>query len=153
MPSVQPEWCAELPIQQQSVLFLAGRGPDGIAKDHPCKPVHVAYRGSCFIAAKFGRPLEWGERADKFMSLHVFADEEQWGMATSMFFRHSDGLPHHYLGHLMHGAQILGYKHPDERFRLRWRLFYVEMVVDLHLTIETEAEMDNRLNDWNHQYW
>lgn len=32
--SVQPEWCLSLPIQQQSVLFLAARGPDGIKKRH-----------------------------------------------------------------------------------------------------------------------
>ncbi len=60
--SVQPEWCRKLNMQQQSVLFLAGRGPDGIPKRHPCKTVHTAYRACVFQAAKYGRLLEWGEK-------------------------------------------------------------------------------------------
>ena len=98
--SVQPTWCLALPIQQQSVLFLAGRGPDGIAKSHPCKPVQIAYRASVFVAAKYGRCLEWGERADSFMSLDVFANDRAWYETTLAFFTHVDDLPHHYLLHL-----------------------------------------------------
>jgi hypothetical protein len=153
MPSVQPEWCLELPVQQQSVLFLAGRGPDGIAKDHPCKPVQIAYRACVFKAAYYGRLLRWGEQADKFMSLHLFADDLIWAGVVRDFFRHSDSLPHHYMGHLMHGAQILGYKHPDPRFRQRWFHFYLEMVHDLHLNVETVQEMDQRLSDWGRKFW
>ena len=47
--SVQPTWCTMLPLQQQSVLFLASRGPDGVAKVHPCKPVIIAYRATVFF--------------------------------------------------------------------------------------------------------
>jgi hypothetical protein len=68
--SVQPPWCVELPLQQQSVLFLAGRGPDGLAKSHPCKAIHVAYRGTIFMAGKYGRMLEWGEKADSFLGTY-----------------------------------------------------------------------------------
>lgn len=159
--SVQPDWCRKLSIQQQSVLFLAGRGPDGIAKNHPCKMVHVAYRGSVFIAAKYGRPLEWGEKADGFMSLDIFANDHihppvmpyTWEAAVKEFFRHHDDLPSHYRSHLMHGIEILGYKHPDNRFRTRWYHFYLEMVSDLHLKPESLEEMDKRLGDWDHRYW
>ncbi len=151
--SVQPEWCLKLPIQQQSVLLLGARGPDGVAKKHPCKQVQIAYRGSVLLAAKYGRKLRWGERADTFMSLDVFADIDAWTAVVQDFFAHADELPHHYLMHLMHGAQILGYKHPDERFRDRWFSFYRAMVHDLHLTMETEAQMDERLGDWARTHW
>jgi hypothetical protein len=151
--SVQPEWCRNLPLQQQSVLFLAGRGPDGIAKDHPCKPIHIAYRGCVFLAGKYGRALEWGEKADGFMSLDFFAVDQVWTKAVDQFFTHHDSLPHHYLNHLMHGAQILGYKHPDERFRDRWSKFYFRMVHEFHLNPETEAQMDKRLSDWDRKHW
>lgn len=151
--SVQPEWCRKLPIQQQSVLFLAGRGPDGVAKIHPCKEVHIAYRGSVFVAAKYGRPLRWGERADSFMSLDVFADEVRWDAAVVAFFDHHDELAKHYIAHLMHGAQILGYKHPDPRFRERWADFYMDCVRMLHVNHETEVEMDRRLGDWGREHW
>lgn len=152
-PSVQPEWCRALPLQQQSVLFLAARGPDGIAKGHPCKVVHVAYRGTTIVAAKYGRPLAWGERADGFMSLEVLADPAAWGDAVARFFDHHDSLPHHYLMHLMHGAEIVGYKHPDERFRERWRAFYLAMVESLHVGQEPEYQMDARLGDWARAHW
>ena len=151
--SVQPEWCRKLPLQQQSVLFLAGRGPDGVTKHHPCKPVQVAYRACVFMAGKYGRMLEWGERADTFMSLDVFADSYRWRVVVEDFFNHHDALPKHYLVHLMHGAQILGYKHPDQRFNSRWHQFYLECVDMFHLRPESEKDMDTRLGDWERKHW
>jgi hypothetical protein len=88
--SVQPDWCRDLPIQQQSVLLLAGRGPDGVRKHDACKPVHVAYRACILTAAKYGRSLRWGERADSFMSLDLFASDDPftgWKVIVDDFFR------------------------------------------------------------------
>jgi hypothetical protein len=151
--SIQPAWCRSLSLQQQSVLLLAGRGPDGIDKMHPAKRVHVAYRGCVFLAAKYGRELLWGERADGFMSLNIFADDDLWSDAVEHFLSHIDSLPHHYLMHLMHGVQILGFKHPDFRFRARWMDFYMRMVEDMHLEPESEEQMDKRLSDWGREHW
>ena len=145
--SVQPAWCTALPLQQQSVLLLAARGPDGIAKHHPCKNVVRAYRGTVLMAAARRRTLEFGERADTFMSLDRFGDRALWGEDVKWFFAHVDELPHHYTMHLAHGAQILAYKHPELEFRNRWWQFYSTFCRDAHLNIETEAEMDLRLND------
>lgn len=151
--SVQPEWCIKLPLQQQSVLFLGSRGPDGVPKRHPCKAVHIAYRACVFLAGKYGRELKWGERADTFMSLDVFCDRERWDQAVKEFFDHHDELAHHYVKHLMHGAQILGYKHPDKRIRARWHKFYLDMVEQMHLEPESEKAMDRRLGDWGRKDW
>lgn len=151
--SVQPWWCRALPIQQQSVLFLAGRGPDGIAKSHPCKAIQVAYRACVFVAARYGRPLRAGDQGDSFMSLAVLTDESLWQKAVEDFFAHQDSLPHHYLMHLMHGVQILGFKHPDLELRQRWHAFYLRMVSDRHLSPETKEQMDQRLGDWGQAYW
>lgn len=151
--SVQPGWCRALPLQQQSVLLLATRGPDGVPKQHPCKAVHVAYRATVLLAAKYGRPLAWGEKADGFMSLDVFADADRWLAARRDFFASMDGLPLHYVTHLMHGVQIVGFKHPDDRFRDRWRGFYLGLVDELHLVPEAEEEMGARLGDWGRASW
>jgi hypothetical protein len=151
--SVQPDWCRTLPIQQQSVLLLAARGPDGIAKVHPCKPVVIAYRACVLVAAKYGRSLVWGERADSFMSLDVFASDAAWEEAVHLFFDHHDALAKHYVVHLMHGVQILGYKHPIYRIRERWLALYLRFVDMLHLCPETEAAMDLRLGDWEQEHW
>jgi hypothetical protein len=148
MPSVQPSWCVELPLQQQSVLLLAARGPDGIPKAHPTKDVVRAYRGTVLVAARFNRELRFGERADSFMCLEHFGNDEWWEADVKQFFKHCDQLPHHYYMHLMHGSEILGYKHPDVRFRARWCRLYLDICHDLHLTAETEDQMDLRLSDW-----
>lgn len=140
-------------MQQQSVLLLAARGPDHTRKAHPCKTVHIAYRGSVLNAAKYGRPLEWGEKADSFMSLDVFADNERWAKAVDDFFDWNSELAHHYLLHLYHGTEILGYKHPDQRFRDRWLQFYLRACDAMHINPESEAQMDQRLGDWGRKFW
>jgi hypothetical protein len=144
---------ADLTMQQQSVLVLAARGPDGVAKHHPCKDVVRAYRGSVLLAAKFGRPLRWGESADTFMSLELIADDQKWAVAVQQYFYFIDELPHHYHMHLMHGAQVLGYKHPHGAMRTQWLWFYHRCVSDAHLAPETEEEMDRRLGDWGRRRW
>lgn len=151
--SVQPAWCSRLPLQQQSVLFLASRGPDGVAKDHPCKAVQRAYRACVLLAGKYGRCLLASDPGDSFMSLRDVSGSDAWWGRVRDFFATIDSLPHHYLSHLMHGAQILGYKHPDAGLRARWHSFYLEMVDDLHLRPESEAEMDARLSDWGRESW
>jgi hypothetical protein len=151
--SVQPEWCQFLPLQQQSVLLLAARGPDGIAKAHPCKRIQLAYRATVLKAAYYGREMRYWEKADTFMSLEEFSSDDLWQELIRDFFQHADSLPHHYYMHLIHGAEILGYKHPDERFRQRWSDFYFRCVKDSHLRPETESEMDERLSDWGRQAW
>lgn len=153
MPSVQPEWCRELTIQQQSVLFLAARGPDNISKSHPCKEVVRAYRGSVLVDAKLGVPCPWGHHLNSFVSMKLFAYEYNWGLVVDAYFEEVDGIPHHYHMHLMHGAEILGYKHPDVRYRQRWLDFYKRCCADMHVNPETEQQLDDRLNDWGREYW
>lgn len=151
--SVFPDWMLKLPMQQQSVLVLAARGPDGISKGHPCKAIVQAYRAMVLKAAYRGRLLRPGETGSDFMSLDRFSDAESWQHAVNAFFTTIDALPHHYLMHLMHGAEILGFKHPDVIFQERWSGFYVSCCDDMHVAPETEAEMDRRLGDWNRQHW
>ncbi len=151
--SVQPRWCLALPVQQQSVLLLGARGPDGIAKAHPAKRIQRAYRACVLVAARYGRSLHWGEKADTFMCLEEFSDSAKWTHAVEQFFLHADDLPHHFYMHLIHGAEILGYKHPDERFRMRWHDFYRQCVKEFHLAPESEPEMDARLSDWERKHW
>lgn len=153
MTSVFPEWISQLPFQQQSVLTLATRGPDGVGKFHGCKHVVRAYRAYVLKAAYFGRELRWGENADTFMTLHMFADLQTWNNTVELYFEGVDEIPHHYHMHLMHGAEILAYKHPDEPVRARWIIFYVRCCQDAHLTMETEMEMDARLSDWFQIHW
>jgi hypothetical protein len=153
--SVQPEWCLSLPLQQQSVLLLASRGPDGIAKTHPCKRVQRAYRACVLIAAYEGHLISWGEGNghNTFMGLDEFGNDVMWEAIVEGFFQTADDLPHHFLMHLLHGTEILGYKHPNRDFRDRWSDFYRQGVQEFHLNFETETQMDARLCDWNQEHW
>jgi len=151
--SVFPDWVASLPMQQQSVLYLAGRGPDGVRKNHPMKCVQRAYRASILKAAKLGRELTFQDRGDTFMSFECLVGNMDWSQAIQAYFAHIDELPHHFHMHLMHGAQILGYKHPNVEIRERWNKFYKRCAYDAHLNVETEEDMDKRLSDWNQEFW
>ena len=144
--SVQPEWCLELPIGQQSTLLLAVRGPGGIPDTHPCHDVQRAYRASMWNSARHGRQLQWDEVgvADDFMSLSLFSDDHQWGVVVNQFFQRVDELSYHFLVHLFEGIEVLGYKHPDPRFRSRWAKFYQRAAAEMHMKGETEAELDAR---------
>lgn len=148
------DWLFGLTMQQQSVLVLACRGPDGIAKFHPTKVLVARYRATVLKAAYLGRPMRVDEGDDTtFMTLLHFSEDEHWSAITKDFFEHVDSLPHHYYMHLMHGAQIAGYKHPVETFRYRWNEFYLDCCHDLHLAPEMELQMDRRLSDWDRRYW
>lgn len=147
------DWMLDLNMQQ-SVLILACRGPDGVAKFHPSKLIVARYRATVLKAAYLGRPMNINEGdATTFMTLHGFGFEREWGAMEDAFFNHVDELPHHYYMHLAHGAQIAGYKHPDALFQDRWKSFYRRCCHDLHMWPESEQEMDQRLCDWHQEHW
>lgn len=153
-PSVFQDWMLRLTMQQQSVLVLSCRGPDGIAKFHPTKEIVARYRATVLKAAYLGRAMAVDEGDETtFMTLRNFSDDQHWEARCNFFFSTCDALPHHYYMHLMHGAEIAGYKHPGLLFRSRWLGFYHRCCHDLHLNPETEAQMDERLSDWHQAYW
>jgi len=153
MPSVLPEWISELPLQQQSVLLLALRGPDGVRKHHPMKAIQRCYRGTILKAAAYNRMLDVGEKADNFMCMENIGDLQLWGEMIKDYFAYIDELPHHFHMHLMHGAEILGYSHPEPWLRGRWYRFYKACCDDAHVPLETKYQMDRRLSDWDRESW
>jgi hypothetical protein len=169
--SVVPLWQLELTMQQQSVLKLALRGPDNVRKRHPMKKIQQSYRACVLNAAKFGRPIHFyfcednkmlrGDslshaqinEGDSFMNLQSMKFFSTWKEVVKEYMEHTDELPHHFQTHLMHGAQILAYKHPDALIKAMWGYFYLECVDSYHLEPESEETMDNRLSDWNKEYY
>lgn len=156
MPSVLQEWVHNLSMMQQSVLITAVRGPDGIKKDHPVKVLCRWLRRSFLISAfdkkalldplapgggSFTGPVPKppdGSGLSGYDQLDFYANE---------YFRSVDELPHHFQLHLMHAAEILGYKHPDQVTREWWNDFYFRIVNDAHLEPESCQKMDRRLGD------
>ena len=144
LPVIQ-EWVQELPLMQQTVLLTAIRGPDGISKEHPAKEVLRWFRRCILLAAFERKPL---------LSPYLPGGGSFTGPATrslddiaNAYFKAVDELPHHFQMHLMHAAEIIGYKHPDRLIGDWWLRFYLYYVNALHLRPETEVQLDRRLGD------
>jgi hypothetical protein len=145
--NILPEWMEGLPLQQQAVLILALRGPDGFPKFHASKPVLHYYRACVLKAAHVGRHLKHGEHVPSLMS-RIYDDEGAWRNALKAFRDVEDELPLHYYTHLMHGAQVLAFKHEDGSVRVRWLEFYTQCCDYLHVPCEGCFDMDRRLSDF-----
>lgn len=161
--SVVQEWVSELPMMQQSVLFTAIRGPDGIPKYHVVKYLLRWYRRCILYSAIHGEIITnpFDQRGQSFTGPSLGAkgfpippersDEAEWepGMdyVLTQYLRALDEIPHHFQTHFIHGAEIIGYHHPDQRIRPWWGAVYFRLVHDMHFFPESKEQMDERLSD------
>lgn len=156
---VLQDWVLRLPYMQQSVLVSAVRGADNLPKEHPSKAINRWLR-RCFMLSAFdGHPLlrpdlpGGGSFTGPSINLPgtgTLTDDQCWSAMKQVaedYFRTVDELPHHYQLHVLHAAEILGYKHPDDWCRQWWWEFYRVYVNKLHLYPEPEPVMDKRLGD------
>lgn len=138
MKSVLQDWVQDLGLRHQGVLLTAVRGCDTSPRDDPSKLLTRCFRDAILNA-------HCGD-ARKSASFIERVPHEVLLKRMNDVVRDHDALPHHYLMHLVHAAEILGYKHPDDFTRAAWNSFYVSMTNKLHMAPETEAELDRRLD-------
>lgn len=145
MTSILREWVSALPLRHQGVLIAAVRGCDGAPKENSAKPIVRALRYAILNPAD---EREIG--MDSAFMKRGFSDAELRG-----FLRDWDHYPVHFVGHLMHACQVVGYCHPD-RDRLPrphnpvaelFSYAYTSMVEKLHLSPETPSQMHARLTE------
>jgi hypothetical protein len=165
--SVFQDWVYTLTFMQQSVLIASVRGPDGINKDH-CAKVLIRWLRRSFLVCAFekivhnspdepcggsftGPSLKPRGFSHLLGVTQTLRSTGEWAIEMHRevreYLRHVDELPHHFQLHFMHAAEILGYKHPDEKIRNWWHQTYQMLVNDMHLSAETEEDMDKRLGD------
>lgn len=135
--SILRPWATDLPLRHQGVLLAAIRGCDGAPKENSAKPIVRALRYA-FLNAFDKREVN---RPASFMATH-FTDND-----LVAFLKDWDHYPIHFIQHLMHACQVIGYKHPDHDARAAFHGAYRRMVHKLHLNPEFEAEMDARLTE------
>lgn len=146
-------------MMQQTVLLTAVRGPDGIPKYHCVKYLLRWYR-RCVLLSALDRCVwttPWENGGGSFTGPsytwgdHAFENPRNWepimDRQVDDYLREIDGLPHHFHMHLMHAAEILGFKHPDLCIKSWWYKLYVRLVHDAHLWPESEEQLDRRLGD------
>jgi hypothetical protein len=121
---------------QQGVLFSAIRSADGVSQEERSKLIVRELRDTLIKSARSTGSF-LGRRptpADLRRALNEFVD----------------GFGHyniHFVMHLMHAAEIIGYKHPNREVRWLWSTFYSSMCEALHVNPETRKQMENRLHD------
>lgn len=159
---VTQEWTWGISHMQQSVLFSAIRGCDGMPKCHKHKPLMKWFRRCVLLSAFDKKALTdpfapgGGSFTGPMYEAPPWVDDENeatiWRterlvMAVDDFLDSRDELPSHYYEHAMHAFEILGYKHPEPWIRTFWHDVYMRMVVAKHLWPEMESDMDARLGD------
>jgi hypothetical protein len=82
----------------------------------------------------------------------MWGEYEKFDGFAAKFWHDHDEYPHHFIMHLVHCAEVLGYKHPDIEISSCWRTFYFAACESFHMHPETPEEMDERLNDFGCGY-
>ncbi len=147
--SVLQPWVEKLSLMQQSVLLASIRGPDGLHKNHVSKNLLRWFRRCILISAFDKRVLASPHELGGGSFTGPVADVTA---AVEAYLKCVDEVPHHFQLHLMHAAEIVGYKHPVYLTRVWWYDFYRKLVNDAHLYPESEAQMDKRLGDVESQW-
>lgn len=144
--SVLQPWVSSLTLMQQSVLLTAIRGCDGLPKYHVSKYLLRWYRRSIMLTAFLGKvmPDPFEPCGGNFTGP---VQPEAFATLNKDYLGSVDEIPHHFHMHIIHAAEVVGYKHPTVFNREWWLGFYLAAVQDLHLHPETENEMDYRLGD------
>lgn len=127
------EWAWSLSWKQQAVLLSALRGCDTADKHDISKP---------FIRRLRGVVLHNGATENaEFMSANI-AEQDIYDFTKAL-----DKYPIHFILHLVHAAEVIGYNYPDPKERAWWYHLYTEFVHAFHMNVETKAENDTRLRD------
>lgn len=134
MKSVLQNWVMELGLRHQGVMLCAIRGCDTAPKDDPSKMLSRCLRQE-ILNAHVGDPA-------KSISFIELVDVDELGRRMKAFLKNCDHYPQHYVSHLMHAAEVVGYKKPSEQ----WLWFYQKLCNGFHLNPETESQLDARLN-------
>lgn len=144
--NVLQSWVLSLTLMQQSVLITAVRGPDTLSKYHISKSLLRWYR-RCLLVSAFDRCVLLDPHDPRGGSFLGPIEASNLDEVASRYLRSVDEIPLHFHLHLVHAAEILGYKHPDPGIREWWHTFYCAAVRDMHLHPESEQQLDRRLGD------
>jgi hypothetical protein len=138
--TVLHDWVCSLTFQMQALLLTAMRGPDENNKYNAAKAIIRYLRGVVIKPAG-----DWHRKNDNDF---MWGDYRIFLGYANTFWQDHDEYPHHFIMHLVHCAEVVGYKHPDAAISKYWLEFYKESCHAFHMNPETEEQMDNRLNDF-----
>ncbi len=132
-------WVRDLPLRFQGVLVTAIRGCDGAPKEDSSKNLNRMIRRAVLNPADPRETLHTGG----FFGFN--ADRLEISLAE--FFHSLDQYPLHYVMHLTHACEVIGYSHPDRHLAAFFDLAYRLFCHTLHLRPETKEMMVERLTE------
>lgn len=132
MASVLQPWVETLPIKMQSTVLLSLRGPDTHCAPH-IKQVQRWMRGQVF------RPGDPGT-VTVFMCEAPPELQEKGPLARELEFS-----TQHFYSHLMHGLEVLAYRHPDYECKAVALKLFQGMCSLFHLPVENNLCFELRL--------
>jgi hypothetical protein len=140
--SVLQSWVTELPLREQGTLLTAVRGCDDEPKSWTSRGVaeSVGRRITAFVRWCFMNPADPRE---------VDVPGAFFQSIPPSSFKPSEfgHLPQHWYSHIMHGLEVIAYRHPDETVRIQAHGLYRQMVHNMHLNIETPEQYVERLSE------
>ncbi len=125
------EYCS---WKEQTVVLCALRGTDSCGTP----VVKSITRWIRNITLRNAAPDKTFMRVEPFPNIHTVAE------SRPLTF---DMLPVHYLGHLMHALEVIGYRHPEINISSVAQLAYYRLCDYLHLCPETLEDFTTRLTD------
>jgi len=138
--SVLQDWVADLPLRAQGTLLTGVRGCDLVPK-YPLDSIERRLVGA--VRAAFMNPADPREVDAEpgcfFLSAPPPLDE----IKPSSFGHY----PWHWLSHLVHVIEVLGYTHPDPDSRYAWHLIYRKFVHSFHLNPELHSQWLKRMSE------
>ncbi len=133
MTVLQP-WLEEIPIRMQSTLLLSLRGPD----THRAPEIKKVQRWMRSLAFRPGNPANVKEFMTDINDVPVL--QEKNDLARELEF-----CTQHFYSHLMHGLEVIAYRHPDEAVSTRAGFLFHGMSHLMHLDPECEEDFEHRL--------
>lgn len=130
---VMKEWTYKLSWKEQTVLISALRGCDGVGKHDISKKIVRRIRSAVLNNA--------GTKECEFMHSEITEQE------IKDFSKNIDAYPIHFLLHIIHASEVIGYCCSIEKEKQFFREFYNIMVSSFHMMPESEECMHLRLKD------
>lgn len=140
--SVLQDWVVKLPLREQGTLLTAVRGCDDEPKTWIARGVAespgrriTAYVRWCFMNPADPREVDVPG---------AFFQSKPPSPFKPSGFGH---LPQHWYSHIMHGLEVIAYRHSNVTVRHTAYGLYQQMVWNMHLNVETLEEFKRRLSE------
>lgn len=143
MTSVLQDWVMELPLREQGTILTAIRGCDLAPKvlDATGAVVETPERRlTAFFRYCVMNPADLRE-VDIPGSFFMSTPPNRWRASELGHY------PFHYVSHLMHAFEVVGYRCSDRRKGVLALQIYIALVKSLHLNVETMPQMVERLSE------